>query len=861
MAATDQELQLQIQAKMLEALRSREQEFSTLTSLLEDLVFRCDGSGKILLVNQAWERVLGWDVQESLGKSLADFQCDAETSLVLPDRASQDTYAGEICLRDRRGLKRIFNLKATYSGGSWYGSMTDVTAYRSALSELEVVRENERKLSLVASRTDNMVIITDGQGYIEWVNSSFEKETGFTSEEVIGKTPGELLQGPQTSAEITAKMSEGLRRGEGFNVEVINYSKEGKPYWAGIDCTPVFDDAGNIRNFIAIERIITERKKTEQRLRDSEQHFRNILDTVSEAIFHCDAALNIRYVNPAWTGMTGHELDTGGVVGLEDFVHCDDSGLLEAMREQVKSQSGQVRQEMRVINRDGGWRHVEVILSSNGAEGTLAYTGALIDIDERWHATQAIIQAKDEAERLSDTRTQFVANMSHEIRTPLNAIIGMSNVLRNTDLAREQSTYVDALVNGGKALLALVNDVLDLAKLDSGEIKLESKRFDVMELAEECIDIMANSVEEKNISLSLDVGAELRREHIGDSHRVRQILLNLLSNAIKFTDRGAVKILLDEENQGNERLLKIRVEDSGVGVKADKLATLFDVFTQADDSITRRYGGTGLGLSICKQIVDKAGGRIWVESTVGEGSVFYCELPTRSSAVCQSDDAIHAYNLAGPVLEAVRSAAAIYGYRFHNHRDAGQAGYALQRKGSAISPRCVFPEAKIRSPRRVFNELWRCANPVASICSQTASRTQKILLAEDVLPNQLVAKAMLKQLGFSNLTIVENGQRAVELAREESFDIALLDIHMPVMDGITAATVLREEKLVPTIIAVSADVTTDAKARATEAGFDNMLPKPFTRDSLSETLDHYFSTPMGAHLKAVGGQGSSAPTT
>ncbi len=854
MAASEQELQLQIQAKMLEALYSREQEFSTLTSLLEDLVFRCDGSGKILLVNQAWERVLGWSAEECLGKSLADFQCDADASLVLPDRGNQDTYTGEVSLRDRHGLKRVFNLKATYSGGSWYGSMTDVTAYRSALSELEIAQENERKLSLVASRTDNIVIITDGQGYIEWVNSSFEKETGFTPEEALGKRPAELLQGPQTAADVTAKMSDGLHRGEGFNVEVVNYSKDGRPYWVGIDCSPVLDDEGKIRNYIAIERIITERKKTEQRLSDSEKHFRNILDTVSEAIFHCDDALRIRYVNPAWTGMTGHEIAAGEAVALDDFIHCDDLGLLETMREEIKSQSGQVRQEMRVISRDGGWRHVEVNLSNSGAEGSLAYTGALIDIDERWHATQAIIQAKEEAERLSETRTQFVANMSHEIRTPLNAIIGMSNVLSSTDLDHEQSVYLDALINGGKALLTLVNDVLDLAKLDAGDIQLESKPFDVIELAEECVDIMATGVEEKNISLSLDVGAELNRVHIGDAHRVRQILLNLLSNAIKFTDRGGVTIALNEEMQGNECLLKIRVEDSGVGVESDKLEKLFDAFTQADDSITRRYGGTGLGLSICKQIVDKAGGRIWVESRVGEGSVFFCELPTRTSPVHQSDDVIHAYNLSGDLLETVRGAAGAYGYGFQSHTDAGRAGYAFQRAGSAISPRYSVPQARICSPRRVLNELWRSSSSVASIANQAASRPQKILLAEDVVPNQLVAKAMLSQLGFNNLTIVENGQLAVELAREERFDIALLDIHMPVMDGISAATILREENLVPVIVAVSADVTTDAMTRATAAGFDNMLPKPFVRDNLSEMLEHYCCDSPAVFPDAIGGQ-------
>ncbi|WP_372779988.1 PAS domain S-box protein [Litorivivens sp.] len=839
MAATDQELQLQIQAKMFEALHLREKEFSTLTSLLEDIVFRCDSSGKILLVNEAWERLLGWNIKESVGKKLTDFFCESGAPLLLPDQAAQDAYTDEVCLLDRKGLKLIFNMKATYSGGSWYGSLTDVTAYRSALSELEIVRENERKLSLVASRTDNIVIITDALGCIEWVNGSFEKETGYTSEEVLRKSPGDLLQGPETSTETIAVMREGVSKGEGFNVEVINYNKDGIPYWVGVDCTPVFDDNGTIRNFIAIERVITERKNTEQRLRESEQHFRSILDTVSEAIFYCDSSLQIRYVNPAWSGMTGHELGAGEFIELTEFVHCDDAELLEGMRKQIHHQPGQIRREMRVISRDGGWRHVEVILSNNGSQGNLAYTGALIDIDERWHATQAMMQAKEKAEQLSEARTQFVANMSHEIRTPLNAIIGMSNVLRHTTLDGEQSAYVDTLLNGGKALLALVNDILDLAKLDSGEMELERKPFDLCSLAEECVDVMANSVMEKNLRLTLEVGAELSREHIGDAHRIRQILLNLLSNAIKFTEQGEVQISLDEERQGDERLLKLRVEDSGIGIAPEKLTNLFDAFSQADPSITRQFGGTGLGLSICKQIVDHIGGRIWAESTQGVGAVFHCELPTRTVIASQSGDTIHAYNLDDHALDYVKNVAHVYGFCFKSHEIDGHAGFALQLAGSAVSPRCAYPESKILSPRRLLDLLRHRSNAAAPQSDKGLRREQKILLAEDVVANQLVAKAMLNQLGYHDLTVVENGQLALEKAREEHFDIALLDIHMPVMDGFTAASGLRKESLASVIIAVSADVTTAAKAQATEAGFDNMLPKPFTRDSLSDMLDHY----------------------
>lgn len=839
MAVTEQELQVQIHARMLEALNSREKEFSTLTSLLEDIVFQCTASGKICLLNDAWERILGWSVNESQGKQLFDYQDPDWHEVNFPDRdESGGVVASELRLVARNGEGHSFKLKASFSNGYWYGSLTDVTEYRNALSELYEARENEKKLSLVASRTDNQVIITDAQGAIEWVNASFERETGFSSEEVVGRRPSEFLQGPETSLQTVETMREGLARGEGFSVEIINYGKDGQPYWVEIDCSPVKNEGGEITNFIAMERVITERKASEQALKDSEAHFRGILDTVSEAIFYCDTELLIQYANPAWTGMTGHELSDGEAVELSGFVHCDDLPRLEAMAEQIANGELQAREELRVINNDGGWRHVDVILSKSNNESHFAITGALIDIDERWHANKAMQEAKDRAERLSRTRTQFVANMSHEIRTPLNAIIGMSNVLKNTQLNNEQAGYVDTLLNGGKALLALVNDILDLSKLDSGEIEFENKPYDILEIAEQCVDVMANSVQQKKIRLQLTVGESLSRIQMGDAHRLRQILFNLLSNAIKFTEEGEVGIHLDEEVVNGGRILKLSVVDTGIGIEAEKLTSLFDAFTQADATITRQYGGTGLGLSICKQIIERMGGRIKVESEPGRGTRFSCELPTRFVEPVESTGVVHIYNLPTDVEVRVRSAARVLGRTVMRHTDSKGEGIALQQHGGIISPRLPVVIDSICTPRRLLN-LVRTVNLAENTPQVKQDRAARILLAEDVIPNQLVATAMLKQLGYHNITVVETGQQALEKARGTRFDIALLDIHMPVMDGIAAASLLSEEQLIPTLIAASADVTHEARARAIAAGFHDMLPKPFTREALGALLTRY----------------------
>lgn len=842
MAATEQELSLQIQAKMLETLTAREQEFSMLTKLLDDIVFRCSQDGQIRLLNVAWERTMGWPVNESLGENLFNYQDEEGGTIAFPEPTpgGENYFTEDVRLVTFSGATKIFNLKATFADDSWYGSLTDMTDFRDTISELQVTRERERKLSLVASRTDNLVIISDANGFIEWVNDSFEKETGFTIEEVKGKRPSELLQGQETSAETKQRMSEGLKRGTGFNVEVINYNRAGNAYWVEVDCTPVRDEKGQLVNFIAIERIITERKQSEQALRDSERHFRTILDTVSEAIFYCDRDLSLHYVNPAWSGMTGHELE-GEQAMLADFVHCDDQDALEAMRRQIVDGASQVRKEMRVISRDGGWRHVELILSNIHSSHSTEVTGALVDIDERWHTTQAMLLAKQKAEQLSEARTQFVANMSHEIRTPLNAIIGMSNVLRSTELDVEQSTYVNTLLNGGKALLALVNDILDLAKLDSGEMEFENNPYDLLELGEQCIDVVSSVAEEKNVALTLSFGNGVDREQVGDAHRLQQILLNLLSNAIKFTEQGEVLLTLDQEALAEGQILRIKVQDSGIGIESEKLERLFDAFTQADASITRQFGGTGLGLSICKQIVDRMGGRIWAESRLGEGSTFYCEVPTQSRQSVISKGWVHAYNLTAEEEYLVKQASSISGYDLVSHQDSGDKGLAIQTsaKQDFINervPRYPLSVGKIQSPRRLMDQIrppQQQASAAQGVCAQ---RPLRVLIAEDVLPNQLVATAMLKQLGYRDVTVVDNGRQALEAARRESFDLALVDIHMPEMDGITAATHIRREGLIPTLIAASADVTTEARERVFDAGFNDILAKPFTLDTLEALI-------------------------
>nr|WP_067297266.1 ATP-binding protein [Marinobacterium profundum] len=845
MSATESELQLQLHNKMVEELGERHREFKTLTDMLEEVVFRCDDNGELALLNAAWERKTGCPADSCKGRRLMEF-LDAESAAwLLSGLAGGEPMAFDVRLMGRAGDHRLMSLRARRSANAWYGSLYDVTELRRTADALEASRDKERQLSLVASRTDNLVIISDAHGCIEWVNHSFEQVTGYSLGEVQGRRPGDFLQGEATDAATVAQMHRGLEEGTGFSVEVVNYSRAGEPYWLAIDCTPVLDDDGTIVNFIAIEREVSERKRSEQALLDSERHHRTILNTVSEAIFYCDSTLQLQFVNPAWSDMTGHCLGTGKSDSLLDYIHPEDIQRVLQARDRASGGESSVREELRLRDAGCDWRRVELVLSSNASlpsDTGSDLTGALVDIDDRWQATQTILRAKQEAEDLSRARTRFVANMSHEIRTPLNAIIGMTSVLQQTELNDEQRACLDTLCNGGKVLLALVNDVLDLSKLDSEEIQLECSEFDLADLCEEAINIVAAAVEEKGLVLSLTCDPGVPRLLFGDGHRIRQVLINLLSNAVKFTARGGIGLRVSWTPGTPQGELEFAVQDSGIGIPDDRIGQLFDAFSQADLSTTRRYGGTGLGLAICRQICNAMGGAIDAQSTPGSGSVFQVKLPlkARHEETPASLQRLRGLNLDTRTREVADSLAHCLGMKTEFDDEPGaEPGLTLvQENGDRVTRHPPFGGA-VLTPNRLWQLLCPpVPEPSFSIAPGREASALRILIAEDVRANQMVIEAMLKMLGYQHITIVENGQLAVNEFGRQSFDLVLLDLHMPVMDGLEAAVQIREtpagEKI--RIVAVSADVTTDSRQATSHAGFDDWLPKPFTRDALESLM-------------------------
>ncbi|HTP97346.1 MAG TPA: PAS domain S-box protein, partial [Burkholderiales bacterium] len=938
---------------------------------------------------------------------------------------------GQVVERDGRG--RALRMAGTNA------CITYRKAAELALLESEA---KARRLALVASRTQNAVIIADAQRRIEWVNDAFTRLTGYTLTECAGRTPAEILHGADTDPALVAHLQERAARGEGYQFEIVNYAKSGERLWLAVDAQPVRDDQGGITHYVIVQADVTARKHAELALRENEQQMRLLTDAMPLAIAYVDASQRYRYHNRGFEhrvglpaeridGRTVREIigeaayagarplieralageqvqhehseatpsgemrcrvttliprrdDAGAVIGFcamiqdmterkhaemllreseakfrsltelssdwyweqdaelrfVDTIAKDDAaagmkierhagrrrwelpgttpvnatwaehqaaltahapfydlilkrvedtgevrylsisgtpifdadGAFKGYRgigkeitarvkaeqeiERARTEAAKARDELSaIINgipsplfvKDEAHRWIVIndefsrflgrpreqivgkddfavfpaeqarffwerddaafdseepneaerlVTDGSGAtrwmrtrksaatlpDGRKFMVGVITDVTDLKLAEQQMQRAKDTAEAANRAKSQFLANMSHEIRTPMNGILGMTELLLDTELTEAQRRFTQTVHRSGEALLGIINDILDFSKIEAGKLELEQVDFDLRGMVEEVMELLAQRAHSKGIELACRIHDEVPGFVRSDPARLRQIMTNLIGNAIKFTQHGEVVVEIHrvETVQGADDapagacMLRFAVTDTGIGISPDGMQRLFRAFSQADGSTTRKYGGTGLGLAICKQLAELMGGEIGADSTPGHGSTFWFTARIAPSA----------------------------------------AGAAAQ-----------TPRADLRGLR--------------------------VLVAEDNPTNRTILLHQVQAWGML-IGSAENGTQALELVRSSAragtpYDVALIDMKMPGMNGVELARAIKADaSLCDTRLIMLTSITSPGEAAsARAAGVAAYLSKPVRQAELFRTI----AETVGAHIQ------------
>ena len=621
------------------------------------------------------------------------------------------------------------------------------------------LQESELQFRSVFNGVNDAILVETTDGEVLDVNTRACEMFGWTHEEFLTKTLIDMVP-PENRALSTENHDDDLLSVEHF--ETINIRANGERFPASI--TGRIEEIGGEKRLLIVVRDITEQKKAEEEL----LKLSRAITQSPAAIVITDLEGTVEYVNPAFTKISGYTQEEALGNNPRVLQSGDHSPEFYKVLWETISAGKTWRGEFRNKSKTGKlfWESASISPVANAEGEVKHYVAVKEDITLRKQAMAELEKAKEAAETAAKAKTDFLANMSHEIRTPLNAIYGMTSLMLDTPLNDEQQDFIKTIRGGSDTLLSVINDILDFSKIEAGKMELEEQPFRLRGCIEDVLDLLSEKSAKKMLELAYIIDDGVPPLVIGDVTRLRQILVNLLNNALKFTDKGEVvvflKSMLLEKNQYE---LQFSIRDTGIGIPKDKVDRLFQSFSQVDSSTTRKYGGTGLGLAISKELAEKMGGRMLVESEEGKGSTFHFTIIAKAEE----------------------------------------------------------------------------ASPLISIDQHPDLSGKRILIVDDNATNRLILVKQTESWGMKPKA-VESGKDALALFEKETFDIAILDMQMPEMDGFTLAERINDMNIkndLPMIILTSIKRN---KARATDSKVAAFLNKPIKTSNLFNVLNSIISS-------------------
>ncbi|HWK45420.1 MAG TPA: PAS domain-containing protein [Stellaceae bacterium] len=758
-------------------------EYRLLADSATDMIFRLDLDFVRRYVSPASRDILGYEPEELVDTKPVDMihPEDAErvaaTYRALADGQEHGSVTNRIRHRDGRWIWVEVTLRlirdADGQPSGIMGALRDISVRKAA--ELEAANANAR-----LTEANHLLRRTETIGHIGHWRFDLLTNDLLWSEEIYRIYGLPLTYRPTVETAIDAyhpddrelvatAFNRATTEGTAFEIDVRLVQPDGSVRNVISTGQCDHDSAGRLIAITGAFQDVTDRKLADWELRLSQERLALVLQAANLATWRLDLAAGTREVSDHYLTLAdfSREEFPKSITALWDHIHPEDGPVAkQAFADHVAARSPLFEVEMRFRQKDGGWRWVlsrGAVVERDEAGEPLVASGILFDISERRELTDALTAARDAADQANRAKSDFLASMSHEIRTPMNGVIGFADLLLDGKLDQEQQRNATLLKEAGKSLLAIINDILDVSKIEAGKLDLEHIPICLSEIADGTVSILRAQAIAKGIDLHLDIDRNLPSWVKGDPTRLRQILLNLMNNAIKFTERGSVTVRALREVGPAGAMARFEVSDTGIGVPSDKLDRLFQTFSQVNRSTSRHYGGTGLGLVISKRLAEAMGGEIGVTSEFGSGSTFWFTITAEA---------------------------------------------------------CPAPDRSRTEARQ---------HPTAAA---------RILVAEDLYMNQVIIDSLLRADGHE-VVLVANGAEAVEAVQTSDFDLVLMDMQMPVMDGIQATRMIRglneRVRSIP-IIALTANAMTDDISACTAAGMNGHLAKPIDREALSRIV-------------------------